>query len=159
MGEVIIVQGAPCSGKTTYCKENMTEKDVVYDADALSNALRYGTEHDRQEYLYPLVAHLRYQYVYFIEHEMQAPEIETFYFITTTLESKDAARLIAYGAEIIQIQATKEECLSNLQKDDSRKDKEYWTQVINDWFDAQENQSVQESARIFQKLLSAFLNF
>lgn len=40
--KLIVVTGLPSSGKTTYVKEHMTPKDVVYDLDYLIDAMTYG---------------------------------------------------------------------------------------------------------------------
>lgn len=44
-GIVHVVSGAPCSGKSTFVRENMSEGDVVVDMDAIAKALGYTQDH------------------------------------------------------------------------------------------------------------------
>ena len=53
--EVILVTGAPCSGKTTYVQRHMQPGDLVVDYDALAVALGAGDTHDHPKALYPFV--------------------------------------------------------------------------------------------------------
>lgn len=42
--KVIVVYGAPGSGKTTYVKEHIGNNDIVYDYDALFSAVSFKEE-------------------------------------------------------------------------------------------------------------------
>ena len=45
MKTVHIVYGQPLAGKSTFVRENMGPDDLVFDMDAVQNALCYGTDH------------------------------------------------------------------------------------------------------------------
>ena len=40
-----VVYGAPCSGKSTWVRENKKATDIVYDYDEITRAITYGKEH------------------------------------------------------------------------------------------------------------------
>jgi len=42
--KIIVVYGPPCSGKSTYAREHVGEKDIVWDYDAIVAALTEKTE-------------------------------------------------------------------------------------------------------------------
>lgn len=44
-GIVHVVVGAPCSGKSTFVRQNKNDGDVVIDMDAIAQALGYSQEH------------------------------------------------------------------------------------------------------------------
>ena len=48
MKTVHIVYGPPLAGKSTFVRENMGPDDLVFDMDAVQNALCYGADHDGQ---------------------------------------------------------------------------------------------------------------
>ncbi|REH97127.1 hypothetical protein DOS67_03845 [Staphylococcus felis] len=41
--EIVIVYGPPASGKTTYVKQHITDDDMVYDYDAISQAITFSS--------------------------------------------------------------------------------------------------------------------
>ena len=45
MKTVHIVYGPPLAGKSTFVRENMGPDDLVFDMDAVQNALCYGADH------------------------------------------------------------------------------------------------------------------
>lgn len=57
MTEIIVIYGPPCSGKTTYVKNQMGEKDIVWDYDAIIPALTGKTEHTTAETIVGIRAH------------------------------------------------------------------------------------------------------
>jgi predicted kinase len=50
-GEVVLVTGAPASGKTTYVYENAEPGDVIVDLDRLSEALGSPRDHDHDQHI------------------------------------------------------------------------------------------------------------
>jgi len=57
--DIILVHGAPCSGKTEYVKGKMQEGDVVIDADLLAQALGSPESHDHPGHIKSLGMKLR----------------------------------------------------------------------------------------------------
>ena len=115
------IYGAPCSGKSTYVQENATDKDLLFDYDHVRNSItklelhNQGTEAQRE-----MTNKLRYTFL----ANAKESEAENVFFITTKV-SDSVRELLGEDAEYIEMEATEEECLDRLEKDDSRKDKEY----------------------------------
>jgi len=130
MALIKCVLGAPCSGKSTFVKENFREGDIVWDYDEIKRAViladahAQGTNEQNQ-----MIMQMRYT---FAKH---AAEIEcgSAWFISTTLS--DSIR-DAFGDdfEIIEMDATEEECYERLEKDASRKDKAHMRELIYNYF-------------------------
>lgn len=56
---VVVVTGAPCSGKSTYVAEHKAKRDVVIDFDALAVALGSPDSHDHPKSLLPYIVEAR----------------------------------------------------------------------------------------------------
>lgn len=129
--KIKIVFGSPCSGKTTYCKENLKENDIVYDYDELSNALTYGKEHEIERTVTHNIIDFRMQILNRIKTD---DKVDTLYFITSNNPNEVIERIGDVEYEIIDMKTTFDECLKNLDKDEKRKDKEKWKERIENWF-------------------------
>lgn len=131
--KVKIVSGPPCSGKSTYCKENMKDGDIVYDYDALSNALIYGDTHElERKSTHNYIIDFRIAMLNRVTFDKRK---NTLFFITSKTPPQniiDFIKDIEY--EVIEMETTFEECLKNLEKDDKRKEKEKWKERIENWF-------------------------
>lgn len=135
MKKLKVIWGAPCSGKTTYCQKNLKEKDVVFDFDWMKNALIYGNDHEKFDWVQDLVLSLRGA---FLRNVKDNKNIGQPYFIVTWLTQNMRDFIeeeIGLEAEYIRMNTTMEECLKRLEKDDSRPDKESEEKGIREWFD------------------------
>lgn len=56
---ITLVEGPPCSGKSTYVKQHMQSGDVVVDYDALAVALGSPHTHDHPRTLWPFILQAR----------------------------------------------------------------------------------------------------
>ena len=123
---VILVYGPPCSGKSTYIRENIKEGDVLLDIDEISEEI-YNTrqrtttqlDHVLQEREARLKTHLR-------DHVT--------IWIPTTYIDKGVFTRVKH--RVITILKTQNECLSYLE-DSNRINKEYQRSIIQEWFDRQ----------------------
>lgn len=129
-----IIHGAPCSGKSTFVKKNMKETDIAYDYDALSRALQYSDVHkiDRQV-THEFVIDFRLAILNRVKEVKETKG--TCWFIVTTLTQNLVDFTKDCDVEIIEMKATKEECLKRLEKDKTRQDKEKWKKKIEEWFE------------------------
>lgn len=55
MGNVTLVAGPPCSGKTTWVTERRGKHDIVIDADLIAFAIGSPDTHGHQPYVWPFV--------------------------------------------------------------------------------------------------------
>lgn len=128
-----IVYGAPCSGKTTYVRENIGESDIVYDYDEISRAITYGKSHlAKRDLTHQYVIDFRLLMVNRLKDET---EIKNAWFISTFLTDSFQEYVKDMNPEYIKMDATKTECYERLESDDMRPDKEAWTAKIDEWFD------------------------
>lgn len=133
MAKIKVVHGAPCSGKTTYVAEHTGNNDVVWDYDSIRQALILGDDHDRgTDEQNDMVLNLRRAYA------LAAADsgVDTAWFCCT--HPTRALRELLGEAEYIHMDATKEECLERLENDDTRKDKEFMRELIEEYFSEEE---------------------
>lgn len=135
MKKLRVIWGAPCSGKTTYCRENLQGNDVVWDWDAIKRALIYGQDHERVDFIINLMFKLRGSYLNAVKDDDQ---IDDAFMIVSFLDDgikefieKDIG---IKNVEYHLVEATLAECLSRLEKDDERPDKELEAERIRKWF-------------------------
>lgn len=132
--KVKIINGPPCSGKSTYCEKMMKEKDIVYDYDQLSKALRYDKKHRLERDLtHDYVIDFRLS----ILKRLKVDEkVDTVYFISSQKPSNNLLEFLqGVDYEVIKMDVTKEECLERLEKDDTRTEKKKWKEKIEQWFE------------------------
>ena len=127
-------RSSPCSGKSRYVREHAGDQDVIYDYDALLYALTNRTEHLTAKHAaHPLIVDLRRVLVDLAMADVKR-QITTFWMICSWPNSYTLSAIRGLKHEKIYIQASREECLDRLMKDQTRPDKDAWTAVINDWF-------------------------
>lgn len=131
MAQIKCIYGAPCSGKTTFVKENASADDIIWDYDHIRKALTNHEEHvsgtDAQE---EITKQLRQSFA----ENAGSNAAEVAWFICTRA-SKKIRELLGKDAEYIEMGATEEECLKRLEKDDSRKDKELMKKLIHEYYE------------------------
>lgn len=129
---VYIVYGSPLSGKTTLVRELMQYGDIVYDMDAMCEAISF-----QPEYVKP--NNLRFNL--FKMRDDLLDQIRTRYgnwydaYIIMGLPDKHERERLAerLGAELIYCESTREECIERMGKSSKPSS---WLQYINDWFDS-----------------------
>lgn len=133
---VYIVYGPPLSGKSTYVRQHMNYGDIVVDLDAIAMAISYMDMHDKPD-------NLKYN-VFAIRNEL-IKQIKTRYgsfknawIIGGYPNRADRDRLVSEtGAEIIYVEATREECMTRLEACNGyrSKHKKEWSAYIDKWFE------------------------
>ena len=131
---VYIVWGAPASGKTTYVREHKGKYDIVIDLDYIASALSMRDDVqdknsdaffialDVRNLLYDLIAERKYNF-------------DKVWIVTMLPERDKRIRLQQkLKAELIYINATKEECLFRARIDETRADKQTQYKIIEDYF-------------------------
>ena len=126
-GVIHVVCGAPCSGKTTFVKDNASDGEVIIDLDVIARALGFGQEHGaRGNYLRVAQAARRGAIAEVMRRRCGA-------WIIHTQPTKDE---LAYyennGAIVHVLNPGRDECMRRAEAD-GRPDGT--RQAIADWFD------------------------
>jgi hypothetical protein len=133
--KVYLIYGPPLSGKKTFVKENMERGDIVVDMDKLYEAVSMQNIYDKPNNLLTNVINVR---------TLLIDNIKTRYgkwynaWIIGGYADKFKRERLAedIGAELVYIEAAKDECYARLEND---KDRQYmtteWKKYIDEWFD------------------------
>lgn len=71
MKTVHIVYGPPLAGKSTFVRENMGPDDLVFDMDAVQNALCYGADHAGKPHTLGAAIALRNAFIAYLNNKRQ----------------------------------------------------------------------------------------
>ena len=138
--KVYLIYGAPCSGKTTYVKNNMNIGDLIIDIDNLWEAISGEARYIKPNELKPIVFDIRNKLLDSVK--TRQGRWQCAWVISGSALLGDRMRLIeTLGAEPILIDATKEECLQRLRKNPNGRGVEY-EQYIIDWFNQYQSEEV-----------------
>lgn len=133
---VYLVVGSPCSGKSSWVKENANgQEDLILDFDNIWEAISVNERYIKPNRLKPIAFALRECLMEQIK--MRAGSWINCYILTTEPYVMNRQRLInSLGIdEVIYIDTTKEECIKRLhEKPDGRNIDEY-TSFINNFYD------------------------
>lgn len=131
---VFLVYGSPCSGKTTWVRESMTEGDLIVDIDSIwqcvSGCDRYVKPLRLRQNVF-LVRDLLIDFIRLREGKWANAYVIGGYPLVSERE-----RLIKLlGARAIFIDTPKAECLERLHKADDGRNVEEWEKFISDWWE------------------------
>lgn len=134
--KVYYVYGAPCSGKSTFVRENMQAGDLVFDIDRLWSALSGQPQYIKPNEIKAVVFNALN--AIFDSIKTRAGNWGTAWVIEGGALLGDRMRHIeALGAEDIFIDTPKDTCLARLASDESRQfTRDQWAGYITDWFDS-----------------------
>ena len=132
--KVYYVYGAPCSGKSTFVRENKGNSDLLVDIDLIWQAVTGGALFEKPDALKAAVFAMRDTLLDIVK--TRSGKWERAYVIEGgALKADRERRINALGAEDIFIQCDKETCLQRLASDDKRVYvQEQWRGYIEDWF-------------------------
>lgn len=132
--KVYYVYGAPCSGKSTFVRENMQKGDLICDIDRLWQAISGQPAYIKPNELKPIVFNARNTILDGIK--TRAGNWQTAWIIEGGALIGDRMRRIeALGAEDIFIDTPKETCLQRLASDENRQFVQtQWVEYIEQWF-------------------------
>lgn len=132
--KVYYVYGAPCSGKSTFVRENKGNSDLVVDIDLLWRAVTGGALYDKPDALKTPVFALRDSLLDVVK--TRAGRWQRAYVIEGGAnKGARERRIAALGAEPIYIDTDKETCYKRLAKDNTRVQvQELWRGYIDEWF-------------------------
>lgn len=148
-----VVYGAPCSGKTTWARSRMTD-DVIYDYDAIMRAISNKAQHNVEKHAaHDLVMALRDRFV----DRVKERDGGTAY-ILTMRPSESLRSALPEAAIYTEMQTSESECLERLASDDTRPDKETWSNVIHDYYEAKEARAMKIEIRTDGAHISGYVN-
>ena len=132
--KVYYVYGAPCSGKSTFVRENKGNSDLLVDIDLIWQAVTGGALYEKPDALKAAVFGVRDKLFDIVK--TRSGNWERAWVIDGgALKGDRERRINALGAEDIFIQCDKETCLQRLASDDKRVYvQEQWRGYIEDWF-------------------------
>lgn len=130
MVRIKFIVGAPCSGKSTYVKNNMGKNDIVFDYDELSKAMTNCNLHDNNPNIKKYLSEFRKTFLKFLEIES---DFDTAWIITTKIQDYYYEYAL-YDPEIIQMDSTKEECISRLHNNPDGRNVDETLKVIEEFY-------------------------
>lgn len=130
---VHIVSGPPCSGKSTYIRQNIGKNSIVIDCDALSKALGYKDEHGATGIVLDVAVEARKAA---IEKAIKNKDADI-WIVDTNLNKESEQKYKSVNAEIIKLDVSENECIERAKKD-NRPDGTI--EAISKWFSKHSNQ-------------------
>lgn len=130
--KVVIVHGAPLSGKTTFVHENKSDRDLIVDIDRIWMCITMDPPYIKNNYLKANVFEVRNALIEQVR--MRQGKWQTAWIIGTYPRSGERERLAdRLGAELIHIDTAQYECMERLHKAGDR-NIELWTGYIENYF-------------------------
>lgn len=133
MTQVIIVCGAPGSGKTSWATRQMRWGDLILDIDTLYQALTGLPMYEKPQTLLPVVLAIRDAVVAQLNKPNQVQK--AFIITTTTKHAEIIAIAQKLKARVVVMGTAQVLCLQRISIDPRRKDKlEQWQKLVEKWF-------------------------
>lgn len=133
---IVIVYGAPMSGKTSYVNEQLTNIDIVYDYDAIAQAITNSAYQQYNDNAHELLLNIRNTMIDYAKWNDEG----TMYIITTFLSKYIVNRLktLSLNADFNKMDTDINTCLKRLYESD-RHDAQEVEQTIRDWYARYDN--------------------
>lgn len=122
-----VITGPPCSGKSTYAREQLKPGDILIDFDTLAQALGSPTPHDHPDHIRWVAIAARRAAVNsaIIQHHKGA----TVWVVHTRIPRKDMQRYVDAGAEIVTLHADRDELHARATAERPAD----WHRLIDEW--------------------------
>lgn len=130
--KVYLVYGAPCSGKTTYVRNNMNVGDLVIDLDTIWECVSGQARYVKPNELKPIVFDIRNKLLDSVKTRQGRWGV-AWIIEGLPLLGERMRRIETLGAEAILIDTSREECLKRLRANPCGRGVEY-EDYINNWF-------------------------
>lgn len=137
--KVYIITGASCSGKTTFVRERIQTGDIVLDIDDLWQTISGMPRYTKPNSLKPIIFNLRnlikeqiakgngnWRNAYIIESKLYTPVDRKY----------EIEKYKQHNVELIEMEATREECLQRLYLNPNGRDIKAYEEYINEYFDS-----------------------
>ncbi|PTH16537.1 hypothetical protein BU607_08410 [Staphylococcus auricularis] len=148
--QLVVVYGAPNSGKTTYVQQHMEEQDIVYDYDILKEAITSKAQGFHTN-AHQLLLNIRDAMIDYAKWNNTG----TMYVITTFISKVIMRRIKQIDVETryVRMDTPMQTCMERLRESDVE-DKADQEQVIRDWYKRYGNQPA--SDRVVDKATMRF---
>lgn len=130
--KVYLIYGAPCSGKTTYVRNNMSAGDLVIDLDTIWECVSGQDRYVKPNELKPIVFDIRNKLLDSVKTRQGRWGV-AWIIEGLPLLGERMRRIETLGAEAILIDTSREECLKRLRANPCGRGLEY-EDYINNWF-------------------------
>lgn len=132
--QVYLVYGSPCSGKSTFVRDNMSEGDLIVDIDNIWECISGCDRYIKPNRLKSCVFGMRDSLIDMIK--VRRGNWLNAYIIGGYPLISERERLIkSLGAREIFIDTSKDECIRRLYECDDKRDKCEWEKFILDWWE------------------------
>lgn len=133
--KVYYVWGCPCSGKSSFVRENKGNSDLIVDIDLIWQAVTGGDLYEKPDALKAAVFGMRDK-LFDIVRTRSGNWQRAWVVDGGALKGERERRMAALGAEDIFIDCDKETALMRLASDEKRINvQEQWTNYIDRWFE------------------------
>lgn len=148
--QLVVVYGAPKSGRTTYVQQHMEEQDIVYEYDILKEAITSKAQGFHTN-AHQLLLNIRDAMIDYAKWN----DTGTMYIITTFISKVIMRRIKQIDVETryVRMDTPMRTCMERLRKSDVE-DKADQEQVIRDWYKRYGNQPA--SDRVVDKATMRF---
>lgn len=132
--KIVVVHGAPGSGKTTYVKEHMEKGDLVVDFDLIKQSISMCDKTEIPDTLLGVAESIRETIYKLIEDKKV--DAKTIWIIASlpTRKQRSDMKSRFNADEMIHIDTNIEECIEHILNDEERKDKEKQMILIDKYF-------------------------
>lgn len=131
--QVFIVYGSPCSGKSSYVTEAMSEGDLIIDMDSIWQCVSGCERYIKPNRLKSVVFAVRDNLLESVRY--RRGKWLNAYIIGGYPYQAERERLIdTLGAREVFIDTPREECINRLLASEDGRDIEQWVKYIDDWW-------------------------
>ena len=132
--KVYYVYGAPCSGKSTFVRENKGNSDLLVDIDLIWQAVTGGALYEKPDALKAAVFGVRDKL--FDVVKTRSGNWQRAWVLSGEPNTRARERMCAaLGAEMIEINTDKETCLERLHENPNGRNIEMWEGFIEKYFE------------------------
>lgn len=135
MKTVHIVYGPPLAGKSTFVRENMGPDDLVFDMDAVQNALCYGADHAGKPHTLGAAIALRNAFIAYLNNKRQDARGDAWVIISSASPEYFARRFFGARIEVTRLLPPLDVASSASSLTTRAPTRAFGGQAVREWFD------------------------